>query len=88
MDGAVLQGGSNTYPELVAAGLWTTPSDLARLIIEVQKAAVSNQGAVLSQQTAMEILTKQPNSKFGLGYELVNGKGGVDLPAFRLQQRV
>ncbi|MFO7601877.1 MAG: serine hydrolase domain-containing protein [Candidatus Desulfacyla sp.] len=77
VDGAVLPGGWNTYPELVAAGLWTTSSDLARLIIEVQKAAVGNQGAVLSQQTAMEMLTMRLNSKFGLGYELSNGNGGL-----------
>jgi CubicO group peptidase (beta-lactamase class C family) len=77
VDGAVLPGGWNTYPELVAAGLWTTPSDLARLIIEVQNAAVRNQGAVLSQQTAMKMLTNQPNSIFGLGYGLINGKGGL-----------
>jgi len=77
VDGAALPGGWNTYPELVAAGLWTTSSDLACLIIEVQKAAVGNQGAVLSQQTAMEILTKEPNSIFGLGYGLINGKGGL-----------
>jgi len=77
VDGAVLPGGWNTYPELVAAGLWTTPSDLARLIIEVQKAAVDNQGTVLSQQTAVEILTMQKNSKFGLGYGLINGNGGL-----------
>jgi CubicO group peptidase (beta-lactamase class C family) len=77
VDGAVLPGGWNTYPELVAAGLWTTPSDLTRLIIEVQKAAVGNQGAVLSQQTATELLTMQVNSKFGLGYGLANGNGGL-----------
>jgi CubicO group peptidase (beta-lactamase class C family) len=77
VDGAVLLGGWNTYPELVAAGLWTTPSELACLIIEVQKTALRGQGAVLSQQTAMEILTKQPNSMFGLGYEIINGKEGL-----------
>ncbi len=76
-DGAPLPGGWNTYPELVAAGLWTTPWDLARLIIEVQKAAVANQGAALSQQTAKEILTTQANSNFGLGFGLIKGKGGL-----------
>lgn len=30
-------GRYHTYPEMAAAGLWTTPSDLARLILEVQR---------------------------------------------------
>jgi CubicO group peptidase (beta-lactamase class C family) len=76
-DGAALPGGWNTYPELIAAGLWTTPSDLARLIVEVQKAASGNEGVLLSQQTAIEMLTKQPNSSFGLGYGLMSGHGGL-----------
>ncbi len=77
VDGAVMPGGWNTYPELIAAGLWTTPSDLARLLIEVQEAATRNQGAALSQQTALQILTMQPNSNFGLGFGLINGNGGL-----------
>ena len=76
-DGTAVPGGWNTYPELVAAGLWTTPSDLARLILEVQNAATRNRGTVLSQKTADHILEKQPNSDFGLGFELMNGNGGL-----------
>ncbi|MFA4967192.1 MAG: serine hydrolase domain-containing protein [Candidatus Margulisiibacteriota bacterium] len=49
--GNLVSGGWNTYPELAAAGLWTNPSDLARIIIEVQQAATGN-GMVLSKATA------------------------------------
>ena len=77
MDGIMIQGGWRTYPELIAAGLWTTPSDLACLLIEVQKATTTNTGKLLTQQTAMRILTPQPNSSMGLGFALANGKGGL-----------
>ena len=77
LDGNVLPGGWNTYPELIAAGLWTTSSDLARLLMEVQNAAATNTGALLTQQTAARILTQQPNSTMGLGFVITNGKGGL-----------
>jgi len=76
-DGNTLPGGWNVYPELVAAGLWPMPSDLARLIIEVQNAATQNRGAVLTQQTAVSILTQQPNSSMGLGFLLMSANGGL-----------
>ena len=77
LDGAMIPGGWRTYPELVVAGLWTTPSDLARLLIEVQKAATIDKGALLTQQTATRILTPQPKSPVGLGFLLTDGKGGA-----------
>jgi len=39
--GNVLPGKWHAYPELAAAELWTTPADLARLAIELQKAAAT-----------------------------------------------
>ncbi len=77
LDGTTIPGGWYVYPELIAAGLWTTPSDLARLIVEVQKASSRDQGAVLTRQTAVKILTRQPNSKMGLGFNLMDGNGGL-----------
>ncbi len=79
MSGVMIPGGWRIYPELIAAGLWTTPSDLATLLIEVQKAATSDEGALLTQETANRILTPQPNtnSAMGLGFALLNGKGGL-----------
>jgi len=36
--GKSMDAKSHVYPEQAAAGLWTTPSDLARFVIEVQRA--------------------------------------------------
>lgn len=77
MDSIMIPGGWRTYPELIAAGLWTTPSELAMLLIEVQKAATADKGALLTRQTAMSILTQRPNSSMGLGFALENGSGGL-----------
>ncbi len=77
-DGNVLPGKWFTYPELAAAGLWTTPTDLARLAVELQKAAGHNNGALLTGKTANEILTNQVNSSaMGLGFVVTNASGDV-----------
>lgn len=44
-------------PMQAAGGLWTTPSDLARFIIEVQLSLSGKSNKVLSQETAMTMLT-------------------------------
>lgn len=56
-DGQPVAGGPHVYPELAAAGLWTTPSDLARYVIGVQKAAAGGSGHVLSQDSVRTMLT-------------------------------
>jgi CubicO group peptidase (beta-lactamase class C family) len=42
----------HVYPEQAAAGLWTTPTDLARVAIELQRALQGTSGSVLKQATA------------------------------------
>jgi CubicO group peptidase (beta-lactamase class C family) len=71
-DGKQIEGGWFTYPELAAAGLWTTPSDLAQLVIELQR---SNAGSskILSQALTKSMLTPQTENA-GLGL-VVDGKG-------------
>jgi CubicO group peptidase (beta-lactamase class C family) len=56
----------HVYPEMAAAGLWTTPSDLARYAIQLQQAYAGRSSSVLSTQTARQMLTPDTNS-WGLG---------------------
>ncbi len=57
----------HVYPEQAAAGLWTTPSDLARFAIEVQRATRGPQGAVLKQATARDMLSPAGVGPMGVG---------------------
>ena len=73
-DGAKLEGGWMIHPELAPAGLWTTPTDLARLIIEVQDAAAGRPSRALEPQRAREILTGRVDNA-GLGFFLTGPNG-------------
>ncbi len=73
-DGQPVPGGPHVYPEMAPAGLWTTPSDLARYAIEVQKALAGKSNAVLSAVMAREMLTPGKN-QWGLGIETGGGAG-------------
>ena len=55
------------YPEQSAAGLWSTPSDLARLVIEIQRAIQGPKGTVLTQAAAREMLTPTGVGEQGQG---------------------
>ncbi len=79
--GRPLAGRWHTYPEMAAAGLWTTPSDLATFAIAVQNAYAGADGALLSPALATEMLTQQIPSAdrmggldaLGLGLFLADG---------------
>jgi CubicO group peptidase (beta-lactamase class C family) len=73
-DGQPVPGGPHVYPEMAPAGLWTTPSDLARYAIEVQKTLAGKSHAVLSAAMAREMLTPGKN-QWGLGVETGGGAG-------------
>jgi CubicO group peptidase (beta-lactamase class C family) len=76
-DGTVVPGRSHTYPELAAAGLWTTPTDLVKLALSVIAAAKNERGAILGADLTKEMLTAQSGS-YGLGFNLDNqGDGPV-----------
>jgi CubicO group peptidase (beta-lactamase class C family) len=71
-NGVAVVGGAHTYPEMAPAGLWTTPSDLARYAIGVQK-ALAGQSRILSKATATEMVKDVGMGHYGLGPE-VGGK--------------
>lgn len=55
-EGKPLPGGPHAYPEMAAAGLWTTPSDLARYAIGVQRAFTGDDTSVIRTRTARTML--------------------------------
>src|SRR5580692_10360671 len=68
-NGEPVKGGAHTYPEMAAVGLWTTPSDLARMAIEVQNEYTGKSSKILSQSMARQMLTRQMGV-WGLGFGL------------------
>jgi CubicO group peptidase (beta-lactamase class C family) len=71
-DGNPIEGAWHTYPEQAAAGLWTTPSDLAKFLIEMQKSARGESNKVVEKKTAVEMLTLQKDG-YGLGFSVKSG---------------
>jgi CubicO group peptidase (beta-lactamase class C family) len=56
-DGVQLPGGFRVYPELAAAGLWTTPRDLALMVIGILQSHAGRPGSFLPATRAREMLT-------------------------------
>ena len=71
--GKLYKGLWHNYPEQAAAGLWTTPTDLAKYVIEIQKAYVGKSNKILSKELVKKMLTKDKNN-WGLGPSL-EGEG-------------
>jgi hypothetical protein len=67
--GEAIKGHWHTYPEMAAAGLWTTPSDLALFAIELMESVEGKSNGVLSQEMSRQMLMKQSGS-YGLGVSL------------------
>jgi CubicO group peptidase (beta-lactamase class C family) len=68
--GEPVPGKWHTYPEQAAASLWSTPSDLARLIVEVLKSRKNESNLVLSAEMTRQMLIPQM-SIGGLGFNIV-----------------
>ena len=74
--GGAMYGKYNAYPELAAAGLWTTPSDLARFGISLQKILAGNSTGILTREAMEQMLTPQIDPQIGLGFFLAGSQEG------------
>ncbi len=72
-DGKPVEGGAHTYPEMAAAGLWTTPTDIARYAIEVERSLAGKANHVLNADMTRQMVTAGMGH-WGLGLEI----GGSD----------
>lgn len=68
-DGRAVAGKRHRYPELAAAGLWTTSQDLARFALGVQR-ALDGHSKLMSAALARDMLTERAGSGYGLGFGL------------------
>ncbi|MCM3871366.1 MAG: beta-lactamase family protein [Pyrinomonadaceae bacterium] len=83
-DGQLVEGKIHVYPEMQAAGLWTTPTDLAKFAIEVELSLAGQSNKVLSKETTAKMVTPFME-EVGLGFfiekhgnALYFGHGGAD----------
>ena len=83
-DGKLVEGKIHIYPEMQAAGLWTTPTDLAKFAIEVQLSVAGRSNKVLSKEMTEKMVTPFME-EVGLGFfvekhgkALYFGHGGAD----------
>jgi len=83
-NGLEVTGKIHVYPEMAAAGLWTTPTDLAKFAIELQLSLAGKSNKVLTKQS-VETMTTSYKDDVGLGFfierhgnALYFGHGGAD----------
>jgi CubicO group peptidase (beta-lactamase class C family) len=66
-NGSLVEGKIHVYPEMAAAGLWTTPTDLAKFGIEVQLSYAGKSNKVLPKELIDKMVTPFME-QVGLGF--------------------
>ena len=75
-EGKAMDAKWHVYPEQAAAGLWTTPTDLARFAIDIQKTALGRSSRVLTRASVLEMLTPVGVGDFAVGLTVMKmGQG-------------
>jgi CubicO group peptidase (beta-lactamase class C family) len=76
-DGSEVPGGYHLFPEHAAAGLWSTPTDLANLLILVGRSWRGESQLFLRPETARQMLTPQNGGPYGLGAAIGEAEGAL-----------
>ena len=81
-NGSAVEGRYRIYPEIGAAGLWTTAEDLARFVLAIQRSRAGEPDSLLSSGLASEMMTPVMGL-YGLGVYLSEdgerfGHGGTN----------
>ncbi|HEX9988414.1 MAG TPA: serine hydrolase domain-containing protein [Chloroflexia bacterium] len=79
--GRPVAGKWRVYPEMAAAGLWTTPYDLARFGLDLQRALSGQANTLLSRETVQQMLVPQADAgdrgQVGLGVFIESSRPGL-----------
>ncbi len=74
-DGEPVDGNWFVYPTQAGSGIWTTPTDLAKFALHLQKILHGNTSGLLQPQSLKMMLSPYREPFFGLGFALYNDKG-------------
>ncbi len=70
-----LPRGYQAMPEAAASGLWTTPSDLAEILISLLNSQNRKKAGFLSSEIVKDMMTAEANSEYGLGPRIRSENG-------------
>lgn len=80
-DGSVIRSGLPITPQVAASGMWSTPEDLAKLAIAMQKSLRGDKNTVISPEvarSATDIVSIQKSGGSSLGWMRAFGFGNID----------
>lgn len=77
-EGEIIKSLWHNYPEKAAAGLWTTPSDLASYLIEIMQIRNGKEDGILSREMVNDMLSLQGGGYHGLGPEVTDTDGKLE----------
>jgi CubicO group peptidase (beta-lactamase class C family) len=78
-DGKELPDRWHLFPEHAAAGLWSTPTDLAKLLVQLAHTWQGFSSIFLHRRTLAEMLTRQNGGPYGLGAAVAGGGASLVL---------